>query len=102
MPRKIGDRQHVGVVDREERESVAHQFLHTECGATEVWLFGSLAEGRFDVDSDCDLAIAGTDARGFARAMALVGALLVPCDLVRLDTASAELAAAVRAGERLV
>ena len=36
-----------------------------ECGATEVWLFGSLAEGRFDLDSDCDLALAGCDAAGF-------------------------------------
>ena len=76
--------------------------LRGECGATEVWLFGSLAEGRFDIDSDCDLAVAGCDARGFGRALALVGSLPVSCDLVRLETASAEMAAIARAGERLV
>lgn len=82
--------------------SVLAGVLRDECGASEVWLFGSLAEGRFDIDSDCDLAVGGCDAAGFGRALGLTSRLPVPCDLVRLDTASAEMAACARGGLRLV
>ncbi|MEZ4610032.1 MAG: nucleotidyltransferase domain-containing protein [Caldilineaceae bacterium] len=50
---------------RSHRRHVAERF-----GATRVILFGSLARGRFRLDSDIDLAVAGLAKGDLFRAMA--------------------------------
>lgn len=62
--------------------------LRTQCGATDVWLFGSLADGSFHSRSDCDLAVRGCSPEAFARALGITAHLVpVDCDLVWLDRA---------------
>ena len=45
-------------------------------GASEVYVFGSAADGRLSEGSDVDLAVAGLPPPVFFRAMALVSGLL--------------------------
>ena len=55
-------------------------------GAEEVYLFGSVAEGRARPDSDVDLAVRGLPPRDFFRAYsAAAGVLMKPVSLVDLD-----------------
>ena len=57
-----------------------------EAGAKEIYLFGSLAEGRFREDSDVDIAISGLPAAIFFKTMSKVSDILGrPVDLVDLD-----------------
>lgn len=72
--------------------------LRQEFGVRRVWLFGSLARGRFDAGSDIDLAVDGIDGKLFLRAL---GRLLgldpeFPIDLVDLREARAGLRRAVK------
>ena len=77
--------------------------LRDECGATEVWLFGSLANGVLHPASDCDLAVRGIAPDRFVHALALLlWDLPIPCDLVDLDRATPGLVAWVEStGRRL-
>ncbi len=72
-------------------------------GASEVWLFGSLAWGEPHLDSDVDLAISGLDGSQFVRALGIVDARIGSAyDLVDLDRASPAFAARIRdEGQRL-
>ena len=54
---------------RAEAEAIA-AMLRERFGATRVILFGSLARGRFRLDSDIDLAVAGLAKGDLFRAMA--------------------------------
>ena len=55
-------------------------------GAREVYLFGSVAGGSADPESDVDLAVAGLPPSLFFRAMGMARrALQRPLDLVDLD-----------------
>ncbi len=57
-----------------------------ECGATEVYLFGSAATGNMRPESDIDLAVSGLPPRRFFEAMAAAGDILrKPLSLVDLD-----------------
>lgn len=57
-------------------------------GCTEVYLFGSLAEGRAHEHSDIDLAVRGCPPGEFFQLYGkLMGELEHRVDLVRLDTA---------------
>jgi predicted nucleotidyltransferase len=68
-------------------------------GVSDAWLFGSVARGTPRSDSDVDIAVAGCPPdRFYALAAALERALALPLDLVDLDRAPADLAAAIRAG----
>lgn len=61
-------------------------------GATDVFLFGSLAEGRFREDSDVDLAVRGLDWRAALGESVRCGDLLDRhVDLVRLEDAAPSL-----------
>ena len=61
---------------RAEAEAIA-AMLRERFGATRVILFGSLARGRFRLDSDIDLAVTGIPTadffRAYAEAMSLAG-----------------------------
>jgi predicted nucleotidyltransferase len=55
-------------------------------GAREVYVFGSVAEGRIHANSDVDMAVCGLPDEVFFRAMAAAhDALGRPLDLVNLD-----------------
>lgn len=55
-------------------------------GAREVYVFGSVANGRVHEHSDIDLAVSGLPPRDFIPAMGRVGDLFGRCiDLVDLD-----------------
>ena len=60
-----------------------------ECGATEVYVFGSLARGTATSSSDIDLAVRGLPEKDYLN---VLGDLLLKCpvsvDLVRLDDGS--------------
>lgn len=57
-----------------------------EEGATEVFVFGSVADGRDGPESDLDLAVAGLPPRRFFRALTRASAAAGrPLDLVDLD-----------------
>lgn len=72
-------------------------------GATQVYLFGSLASGRFRQDSDVDLAVRGLDWRTVLReGVRCAGLLDRHVDLVMLEEAPPSLVEGVEAtGERL-
>jgi predicted nucleotidyltransferase len=66
---------------------------------TEAWLFGSIARGMPRPESDVDIAVAGCrPERFYALAAALERVLALPLDLIDLDRAPADVAAAVRTG----
>lgn len=55
-------------------------------GAREVYLFGSIAQGRIHENSDVDMAVSGLAPEVFFRAMAKASrALGRPLDLIDLD-----------------
>jgi len=55
-------------------------------GAREVYLFGSAAGGRFEEDSDVDLAVSGLPPERFFKAMGAARRILRrPLDLIDLD-----------------
>jgi len=59
-------------------------------GCTEVFLFGSLAAGKFTDQSDIDLAVRGCPPGNFFRLLGqLTMTLDYPVDLVSLDKGSA-------------
>jgi len=59
-------------------------------GTTEVYIFGSLAEGRFTRHSDIDMAVRGLPPEKFFHAMGEAMEVLGrPFDLVDLDDGSA-------------
>lgn len=61
--------------------------LRREFGATRVLLFGSLAQNRFLLDSDIDLAVAGLPASTFFSALARANQLSdFPVDLKPLES----------------
>ena len=74
-------------IPQEYREDIdkAVKILKTE-GCKEVYLFGSLAEGRFNESSDIDLAIKGCPSGKFFK---ILGKLLLELnhsvDLINLD-----------------
>lgn len=73
-------------VDLESRAAAAAAVLRA-AGASEVYLFGSVAEGRSREGSDLDLAVSGLPPEKFFGAMASAAeAAGVPIDLLDLDT----------------
>lgn len=72
-------------------------------GASEVWLFGSLATGTCTAGSDVDLAVVGLPRAAYFDALAeLMASVQAPVDLVRLEDAPRSLVARVHAeGRRL-
>jgi predicted nucleotidyltransferase len=63
--------------------------LLTSVGAREVYVFGSVASGKFREGSDIDLAVSGLPPASFFGALARLTDLLDrPVDLVDLDDAS--------------
>jgi predicted nucleotidyltransferase len=57
-----------------------------KAGAREVYLFGSIAQGRIRQGSDIDMAVSGLPPARFFQAMGDAADLLdVPLDLVDLD-----------------
>jgi len=57
-----------------------------DAGAREVYVFGSVAEGKSSEGSDLDMAVSGLPPEAFFRAMAMASdALGRPLDLVDLD-----------------
>ncbi|MBE3096449.1 MAG: nucleotidyltransferase domain-containing protein [Planctomycetes bacterium] len=57
-----------------------------KAGACEVYLFGSIAQGRIRQGSDIDMAVSGLPPARFFQAMGEAADLLdVPLDLVDLD-----------------
>lgn len=69
-------------------------------GATEVYLFGSVATGRLRDDSDVDLAVVGLPPEVFFRAMAEASRIVGrPVDLLALDRQPAIAASLRRSGE---
>ena len=77
--------------------------LREECGALEVRLFGSLADGTLHARSDCDLAVTGVSGERFLTALGIVARELpCACDLVDLGRAEPGLRAHVLATGRLL
>ena len=67
--------------------------LLKKAGASKVWLFGSLATGAFDLESDVDLAAQDLPRSDYFNALAELRTLLgCPVDLVRIEEAPAPLA----------
>lgn len=57
-----------------------------EAGATAVYLFGSVAEGRDTADSDLDFAVSGIPPRKFFRAVGVAAlAIRRQIDVIDLD-----------------
>ena len=57
-----------------------------ECGAREVYVFGSAARGRLRENSDIDIAVSGLPPQRFLEAMGKAGRILRrQVDLVDLD-----------------
>lgn len=105
--RRRDDARARAVRDLLERVAVARGALERLLlaeGVTEAWLFGSVARGTPRPESDVDIAVAGCRPdRFYGLAAALERALALPLDLVDLDRAPPDVAAAVRAeGLRLV
>jgi uncharacterized protein len=99
--RERAERRRVELERRQEesRRSAreAARALVDELGASEVWLFGSLAEGRFHERSDVDLAVRGIPDERYFAALARVSAIVGgPVDLVPLETCPQSLAVRVR------
>jgi predicted nucleotidyltransferase len=58
-------------------------------GAREVYVFGSLAEGKYTRHSDIDMAVSGLPPEKFFRAMSEAHEILMrPLDLIDLDDGS--------------
>lgn len=58
-------------------------------GAREVYVFGSLAEGKYTSHSDIDMAVSGLPSRVFFAAMGEAHTILMrPLDLIDLDDGS--------------
>lgn len=71
--------------------------------ATEVWLFGSLARGRFRPGSDIDLAARGLPPQKYFRILSEINAdQEFDVDLIDLDACPPWLAEAVRQHGRLL
>ncbi|MEW6274719.1 MAG: nucleotidyltransferase domain-containing protein [Bacillota bacterium] len=73
---------------RTKAEEIARQ-LACRYGAKKVYLFGSLATGEFDRDSDIDLAMVGLPEEQYIKAYGLAEGLArpFPVDLVFLESA---------------
>ena len=57
-----------------------------EQGCAEVYIFGSLARGDYNQNSDIDIAIRGLESKKFFKVIGeLLGQLELPFDLVDLD-----------------
>ncbi|MBA2320712.1 MAG: nucleotidyltransferase domain-containing protein [Deltaproteobacteria bacterium] len=66
-------------------------------GASDVWLFGSMAWGGVHAASDVDLAVQGLSGAAYDEALAELPALLgAEAHLVRLETAPVTLVTLVR------
>jgi predicted nucleotidyltransferase len=79
------------------RAEEAAATLVGKCGATRVWLFGSLAWGEAHAGSDVDLLVEGLPSEAWSVACALAEAVVqAPVDLIRVEEASPELVARVR------
>ncbi len=77
--------------------------LRSECGASKVWLFGSLAEGGAHSRSDADVAAEGLTPEAYTRALGIAAEVVpLPCDVVRMESAPDSLRAwVVETGVRL-
>ena len=57
-----------------------------EAGAGEIYLFGSITSGKWNKDSDVDIAVSGLPPEIFFKTMSKVRRLLrCPIDLIDLD-----------------
>lgn len=80
---------------REKAVAAARKVVE-ECGASRVWVFGSLVWGEAHAASDVDLLVEGLPAEAWSRACALAeGAMEAPVDLVRVEEAAPGLVARV-------
>jgi len=71
-------------------------------GVTEVWLFGSLAQGRFRPGSDIDLAARGLPPQKFFRILSEINAEQeFDVDLIDLDACPSWLSEAAQQGRLL-
>lgn len=77
----------------EKKARLITEILIKKYRISEVYLFGSLARGDFDHDSDIDLAVAGLPEKLYLEAYGLAGELSAPLkvDLVLLETAEPSL-----------
>lgn len=88
---------------RVEKNLPEVQQLLRDGGVREGYLFGSVAAGRARPDSDVDVAVSGSRPEGFYRLAADVErALGLPVDLLDLDRAPAQMAAAIRRDGRRI
>lgn len=80
------------------------RLLADEFGASQVWLFGSLAWGEPDLDADIDLAVTGLDPDAYFAALGrLLCAAPFSVDLVCLQEAPEALRTRIlRDGEALL
>jgi predicted nucleotidyltransferase len=79
------------------RAQEAARNLVAGCGATRVWLFGSLAWGEAHVASDVDLLVEGLPSEAWGLACGLAEAKVgAPVDVVRVEDAPPELVARIR------
>lgn len=82
--------------ERRSRLGEVAATLTRDFGATEVVLFGSLAEGDAHAASDVDLAVRGIPAARYFEALARASELLgCDVDLVELETARPSLRARI-------
>lgn len=80
-----------------ERLPGAVRRLREQFGATQIWLFGSLARGGWTEQSDVDIAALGIPNRDYWLALSdLSEALGCDVDLIRLESASASITARVQ------
>ncbi len=82
------------------RLPAAAHLLRERHGATDIWLFGSLAGGRVHAASDVDLAVSVRIADYFVALAELAELLDADVDLVELPTAAPSLAARILAEGR--
>ena len=76
--------------------------MFRQCGATAVYVFGSVLKGPLRLDSDIDIAVKGLPAWLFFRAMADASRIIGrPVDLVMLDRDDAVSRSLLASGELL-
>lgn len=74
--------------DARTRVQQIQELLVNEFGVTQLILFGSLLLGKFDLDSDIDLAVKGLTADNFFKVYAAAEEIALPfrLDIVDLDS----------------
>jgi len=87
----------------DEKVSKAVEYLKS-IGGKDIFLFGSLVDGTYNINSDIDLAATGISARNYFKALVELPKIINhKVDLVALDFTSKDFEKKIRSkGEKLI